>query len=152
MQKRTFILFSFSIILSLQAFSQTRGNDLVGYWITEDNNAIIKCYNDEGEYFARVIWYGPFKKENLDKLTPSERKKTSTRFLNNLVLKNFVFEDNEWSQGKIVQVYEDKTYSAFINEINPNEMKITGYLFFRWLSESTIIKKIAPTDHRIPKN
>ncbi len=144
--KKWFALLLIFLVKFSPLIAQVNGDDLLGYWITEDNNAVIHCYKLNDEYFARVVWYGPFKEETLKKMSPEERANVPTKYINALVLRDFKFENKEWNSGHIIQVFEDKTYTAFIKEISKKELKITGFIFFRWLSESTVIHRCEKPD------
>jgi uncharacterized protein (DUF2147 family) len=58
-----------------------------------------------------------------------------------LLMKDFIFQDNEWSKGKIYQLKTCKTYDAFIKLRNDDALEVTGYVFFRFLSETITFKR-----------
>ncbi|MCR9065515.1 MAG: DUF2147 domain-containing protein [Cytophagales bacterium] len=126
--------------------AQIKGDDLLGYWITEDDNVVVYCTKVNDMYYAKVVWYGPFQEENLKRMTKKERDNIQFKYLNAVVLKDFTFDKDEWAGGKIVQVFENKTYSAWIEKTSTKELKVTGFLFFRWLSESTTLRRCNKPD------
>lgn len=131
-------IFLILLLFTMPSFGQLNGNEILGKWITEEKNAIFECYKNNGKYFAKLIWYKPFdEKTEGRKIDPIE----NTKYLNMLVMKDFVFDTNEWNNGLIVDVYENKSYTSFIKLIKPARIKITGYVFFRWLSRSLILNR-----------
>jgi uncharacterized protein (DUF2147 family) len=143
---RIIILLIFTLHLPGMLAAQIKGDDLLGYWITEDDNAVVHCTKINDKYYARVVWYGPFQEENLKKMSKKERANIQTKYLNELVLKDFTFDGDEWAGGKIIQVFEDKTYSAWIEKKSSKELKVTGFIFFRFLSESTTLRRCLKPD------
>jgi uncharacterized protein (DUF2147 family) len=135
----TVLLLSFHMPNMLAA--QIKTDDLLGYWITEDDNVVVLCTKENDKYYAKVVWYGPFQEENLKKMSKKERENIQFKYLNAVVLKDFTFDKDEWAGGKIVQIFEDKNYSAWIEKTSNKELKVTGFLFFRFLSESTTLRR-----------
>ena len=135
--ERLFLLFFF-LIATTVAFAQTNPDAIVGDWLTTDKNAIIRCYKQGNQYFGKVIWYAPFiEAEEGHPIDPAE----NTKYLNALVMKNFVFADNEWSGGRILDLPHNKNYTAFARLNKKNQLEVTGYMFFRWLSQTLTLEK-----------
>lgn len=136
------------LILALVFFSssytllaQQKADEIVGDWITSDKNAIIRCFKNGNHYFGKVLWYRPFDaKEEGHPINPID----NTRFLNTLCMKNFTFKTNEWSGGEIIDAYHNKSFTAFA-KINENKkLEVTGYILFRWLSQTLTLERISP--------
>jgi uncharacterized protein (DUF2147 family) len=151
--KNLFVLLLLNIIVPKHSpVSTISGDDILGYWITEDNKAVVHCTKKNSVYEAHVVWYGSFKEENLEKMSDYDREHIKTKYLNAEVLKGFEFTGNQWSGGKIIQVFENKTYTAYIEKTSDKEMKITGFILFKWISESTIIRRCnKPDGTKAPK-
>lgn len=128
-----FFLFSNSV------YSQLNGNEIVGKWITEEENAIFDCYFSNGKYYAKVVWYKPFDEKIEGRKIDS---KENTMYLNKIVMQDFVFDKTEWNNGRIIDLASNKTYTSYIKIIKPTQIKVTGYIFFRWLSQTITLKKI----------
>jgi uncharacterized protein (DUF2147 family) len=130
------------LLLCISQFSlaQNDGDRIIGTWITQEKNAIFNCYKIGNKYYGKLIWYKPFDPET------TKRKKygsdVNTKFLNKVIMKDFVYEDDEWNSGKIMDLANEKTYSSFVKMTKQNEIKITGFVIFRWLSQSLVLEKM----------
>lgn len=105
---------------------------LIGNWISPEKDLIVQCYKQNNKYYGKIIWFKEYfdnTPDNPDALPESQWKST-------VVMKDFVYQDNEWSSGKIFQLKTCKTYDAFIKLQSDNAIQVTGYVFFRFLSET----------------
>lgn len=136
------VLSTFLLIHICQAsLAQTNANAIVGDWITSERNAIIRCYKDGNRYFGKVLWYDAFKEEEEGHpIDPAD----NTRFLNTICMKDFVFDKDEWSGGRIIDAYHRKSYSAFARFNDKQQLEVTGYILFRWLSQTMTLERANP--------
>lgn len=122
---------------SIIASANITGDTIVGYWMDASKETKIRVYKVKDKYYARVLWV-----ENESHpgkpLPPDEQK-----WINMVVMRDFVWKGHEWSDGYIYQPKTDKTYTAFITPVNANTLKVTGYVMFRFLSESAEFHRVA---------
>jgi uncharacterized protein (DUF2147 family) len=133
----------FLVLLGLIAHkisAQTPPDAIVGDWMTNERNAIIRVFkNHDNKYYGKLLWYAPFNEQDEGrKIDPSENSK----FLNKMVMKDFVFDKNEWNSGEINDLYKGKNYKAFLKLNQKNQLEVTGYILFRWLSQTLILNKM----------
>ena len=142
MQRLLSVLSTFLLLnICHTSLAQTKADAIVGDWITTERNAIIRCYKEGNRYFGKVLWYDAFKEEEEGHpIDPID----NTRFLNTIFMKNFVFDKNEWSGGRIIDAYHDKSYSAFARFNDKQQLEVTGYILFRWLSQTMTLEKASP--------
>jgi hypothetical protein len=110
----------------------TVADKLIGNWISPEKDLIVQCYKQNNKYYGKIIWFKEYfdnTPDNPDALPESQWKST-------VVMKDFIYQDNEWSNGKIFQLKTCKTYDAFIKIQNENTLQVTGFVFFRFLSET----------------
>jgi len=110
----------------------TVADKLIGNWISPEKDLIVQCYKQNNKYYGKIIWFKEYfdnTPDNPDALPESQWKST-------VVMKDFIYQDNEWSNGKILQLKTCKTYDAFIKIQNENTLQVTGFVFFRFLSET----------------
>ena len=122
---------------SIIASANVAADSIVGYWMDASKETKIRVYKVKDKYYARVLWV-----ENESHpgkpLPPDEQV-----WINMVVMRDFVWKGHEWSDGYIYQPKTDKTYTAFITPINANKLKVTGYVMFRFLSESAEFHRVA---------
>jgi len=142
MKRLLSVLSTFLLLNICQAsLAQSKPDAIIGDWITTDRNAIIRCYKDGNKYFGKVLWYEAFKEEEEGhSIDPAD----NTRFLNTICMKDFVFDKNEWAGGRIIDAYHNKSYSAFARFNDKQQLEVTGYILFRWLSQTMILEKASP--------
>ncbi len=135
MQIKIFIFFTLVIIKISSA--QTNNADLIiGDWEDLKKEVLIRCYKENGKYYAKTLWV-----ENLNdrgKPLPDNEK----NWINMVVMKNFVYDKNEWNGGTIYVPKTEKTYTAYVKLISTNILKVTGFVWFRFLSESQLFTRV----------
>ncbi len=122
------ILFS---TLSLSAQNTNKADDIIGIWLSENKNGKVEIYKAGKKYYGKLIWGktmyeadGTTSKKDVKNLDASLR----TRKLKDLIiLTDFVFEDNVWTDGKIYDPQAGKLYSCTM-KLKVNTLNIRGYV------------------------
>jgi uncharacterized protein (DUF2147 family) len=121
--------------VSVQAQDDVKPDDVIGVWLTQYKDSKVEIYKDGNKYFGKIVWL----KEPIDSITgkPKVDDKNEDPNLRNrpimgmLLLKNFVFDDDEWEDGTIYDPKKGKTYSCYMefpDEDNKDRLKIRGYI------------------------
>jgi len=132
MKKRllTFLLIATSLAIN----SQT----IFGKWYSKDEmgkiDSVIEVYEKDGKAFAKIIelWYrgsrvtDPKGLNEVCDLCEGENKGKKILGLN--ILEGLKKDGNEWSGGTILDPRNGKVYKCYIELINPNKLKIRGYI------------------------
>ena len=126
-------------LISHEISAQNTPDSIVGDWMTSEQNATIRIFKHQEKYYGKLLWYAPFnEKDEGRKIDPSENLK----YLNKMVMKDFIFDKNEWNSGEINDLYKGKNYKAFVKLNQKNQLEVTGYILFRWLSQTMILNKM----------
>ena len=116
----------------------TDADKITGRWISPNKDLIVRCYKgSDGKYYGKLVWFKvyPGDKEEANCDIPQDQ------WVNKVVLSGFEYKDDEWSGGIIKNIRECNSYDAFI-ELQPDgTLKATGFIIFRWLSESIVFSK-----------
>jgi uncharacterized protein (DUF2147 family) len=132
----------FLVVLGLMSYTisaQTTPDAIVGDWMTNERNATIRVFKNHDKYYGKLLWYAPFNEQDEGrKIDPTENSK----YLNKMVMKDFIFDKNEWNGGEISDLYKGKNYKAFLRLNKKNQLEVTGYILFRWLSQTLILNKM----------
>jgi uncharacterized protein (DUF2147 family) len=93
--------------------------------LDESEKLIVECYKKEAQYFARIRW---FDNDNptVDKFSDAGIPKS--KWMNYVVMENFVFNGEYWDEGKIHQIKTGSTYDATIQMKNRNHLVARGYV------------------------
>lgn len=131
-----FVVLLFSSVLTVTA--QTNISDkIIGNWISPEKDLIVQCYKQNNKYYGKIIWF----KEYFDNTPDNPEALPENQWKSTLVMKDFVYQDNEWCNGKIFQLKTCKTYDAYIKLQSENSLQVTGFIFFRFLSETIIFSR-----------
>jgi uncharacterized protein (DUF2147 family) len=124
----------------------TNSNGILGIWLSEKKDGKVEIYKQGDKYFGKLIW-GKTMFENdgttSKKDVNNTHEKLKTRNLKDLILlSDFVFKDDVWSEGKIYDPEVGKTYSCTM-KLKANVLNIRGYIgisLFGRSSEWTRVK------------
>ncbi len=140
------VLLIILVLLNFFGFSQSNADDILGNWISAEKNIIVGCYKINQKYYGKVLWYRPFDAKTEARSIAIDE---NTKYLNKLVMQEFIFDKNEWNNGKIIDLTSNKTYTSFIKINEKSQLKVTGFVLFRWLSNSLIFEKLANQKHLV---
>ncbi|MCF8308758.1 MAG: DUF2147 domain-containing protein [Bacteroidales bacterium] len=131
MKKTIFLLFT--IIAPILLAAQTDADAVTGLWYNEEKDARFRIYEEDGKYFAKIVWLEePIDPETdepkLDDENPDED--LQDRPIKGLVfMKDFVYDgDGEWEDGEIYDPKSGKTYDCYIEMKSPDKLKVRGYI------------------------
>jgi len=101
----------------------------------DKNEVLINIYKVNNKYFGKSVWI-----QNV--ANPSQPlPKEEQHWIGMIMMKNFIWENNEWSRGIVYNPKENQTYSAYITPINQNTVKVTGFVWIRLLSQSKVFHR-----------
>lgn len=140
MKRTRFLIAGIILLFGINnAYSQEFPADAVtGTWFNEEKTARIEIYENEGEFFGKIIWLDePIDPDTgepkLDKENPDESLRN--RPLNGLVmLREFEYDgDNEYSDGTIYDPKNGKTYKCKMTLIDKDHLDVRGYVGYSWM-------------------
>jgi uncharacterized protein (DUF2147 family) len=120
----TFLLIAFSIAINAQT--------IFGKWHSKNNitgeiEAVIRMYEKGQKAFAKIIEIkDPEKQNSICNLCRGKNKGKIILGLN--ILTGLEKNGNKWSEGSILDPRNGKIYTCYIELINPNKLKIRGYI------------------------
>jgi uncharacterized protein (DUF2147 family) len=126
------ILLTLTLIVSISSFaSEYKASDIIGTWLSEKKDGVIKVSLNEGQFRGHLIAFKKDKvdlvKVSLDKNNPDEKLKV--RKLRGIeMLWGFKFDDDEWSGGKIYDPISGKTYKSYMSLDGKNTLNLRGYV------------------------
>lgn len=125
----------FMLVILSQPFSlfakDIEKDDILGLWLSEEKDGVIKVSKDGDEYQGHLIWIKEIatgeKKEILDKENPDESKRS--RSLQGIKLfYGFHYDDEEWTNGSIYDPKSGKTYNSYLELKDDKTLKLRGYV------------------------
>lgn len=145
MKQITKFSFFFAILFYMGApvFAQNyKSDDIVGYWLNEEQDGKIQIYKENGKYFGKLIWLkNPIDDETgkpkLDKKNPDDALKTRpTKGI--ILMSDFVFDGEDvWDDGEIYDPKSGSLYSCYVKLESMDKMKVRGYIGISLLGRTT---------------
>lgn len=139
----------FSILLLLTAitfsgFSQHK-DAILGRWVNPSGEAHVEISKKNDKYFGKMVWLkNPRDEQGVAKtdVKNPEPGLKSRPLLGLEILKDFVFEDGKWTDGKIYDPKSGKTYSCNITLKDNNQISIRGYMGISLIGRSETWKRV----------
>jgi uncharacterized protein (DUF2147 family) len=129
--------------IPLKAFAEK--DKIEGFWYNDEQTAKVQIYKaKDGKFWGKIVWLKePTKngKPRTDDKNPSEKLR-STPLLNLPILRGFTKEDDDtYSDGKIYDPKNGKTYSCTITYRSDAELGIRGYIGISMIGRTTTWKR-----------
>ena len=128
--KRIAILFTI-VLSSLHLFAAANADDILGVWANSGNKGHIQIYRYGGKYYGKIIWLKhPFDetgKPKVDHKNPAETER-NRQLLGLIMLRDFIFEGDEWKDGKIYNPQDGKEYKCNIKLADDKTLSVRGYI------------------------
>lgn len=142
MKYLTFILLFTAI--SFAGFAQNK-DAIIGKWINSSGEAHVDITKRGDKYFGKIVWLKDPKDEKgtvkTDVKNPDESLQ-SKPILGLEILKNFIFEDGKWTDGKIYDPKSGKTYSCNMTMKGNDILNMRGYVGISLIGRSETWKRV----------
>jgi uncharacterized protein (DUF2147 family) len=134
------------LLAALSVKCQTLNADLIlGTWLTASGKAKVQIYKEGNKYNGKIVW---LKDPNDEKGKPkvdknnSEPAKRTVPLLGLNLLKDFVFDEDEWEDGTIYDPENGKTYSCTI-KYRDGKLDLRGYIGISLIGRTQTWFKVA---------
>lgn len=126
------------LITATLAKAQWQDN-ILGGWINGDHDGKVEIYKVGDKYYGKITW---LREPNEEDGTPKvddenpDKAKQSVPLMGLVILKNFTFKDGFWQDGTIYDPHNGKTYDCEMWMDGKDELKIRGYVYFVYRTET----------------
>jgi uncharacterized protein (DUF2147 family) len=115
--------------------------DIAGTWFTQDGEGAIEILPCGGERCGRIAWM----KNPVDEhgRPPTDRNNPDPALRQRPICGLTIVtglkpqDDGSWGQGRVYNPDDARTYDMEIRRASPDALKVTGYLGFRFLGQTT---------------
>ena len=137
-----------------KSFSQNNPDQIIGSWMSAENNLEVEIFKAGGNYNAKVVWIDDSDDKSrpmntrCDWKNPDEnlrtRKIIGMEIMHGLIYKEM---DNDWEDGRIYDPSSGKDWNAKICFTKAGLLKVRGYWGFQLLGKDILFKKILATNY-----
>lgn len=139
--------FSFVLLLTLISFAGLAQNKdaIIGKWINATGEAHVDITKRGQKYFGKIVWLKDPKDEKGNVKTDLKNPEASLRskpILGLEILRNFIFEDGKWTNGKIYDPKSGKTYKCNMTMKGKDVLNMRGYVGISLIGRSETWKRV----------
>ena len=130
--------------ISFTGFAQKK-DAIVGTWVNATGEAHVNIYKKGERYFGKIDWLKAPKDEKGKPKTDYKNPDESLRsrpILGMEMLKDFVYDDGKWTDGKIYDPKSGKTYSCNLNIKDNGQLNMRGYIGISLIGRSETWKRV----------
>ncbi len=138
---------SFIVLFTLMSFAALAQNKdaILGKWINSAGEAHINITKRGGKYFGKIVWLKEPKDEKGNVKTDLKNPVVGLRskpILGLEILRNFIFEEGRWTDGKIYDPKSGKTYSCNMSMKGRDILNMRGYVGISLIGRSETWKRV----------
>lgn len=139
-----FLITLLVLSVAFPAFAQDK-HAVLGKWLNASGEGQILVFKAGEKFFGKLIWLKePYNEKGLPKTDiKNPDPKARTRPLLGLeLLRDFIFENGKWTEGKIYDPKSGKTYSCILSLRENGQLNIRGYIGISLLGRSEDWKRV----------
>jgi uncharacterized protein (DUF2147 family) len=129
------------VLLATMFVTVTNPDDIVGVWTNGSGSGRIQIYKEGNKYFGKIIWLkdpnNAQGKPKSDAQNPDESQRNKP-LLGAVVLRNFVYNDGEWTGGRIYDPQNGKDYKCYLKLKDANTLNVRGYIGISLLGRTEV--------------
>ena len=136
------------------SFSQNIPDQIIGRWISDENNLEVEIFKADGSYKAKVVWID----DSDDKSRPMNTRRDwknpdknlrTRKIIGMEIMHGLVYKDmnNDWEDGSIYDPSSGKEWNAKMYFTKAGLLKVRGYWGFQLLGKDILFKKILATNY-----
>ena len=151
---KLFFLSVVMITVVQKSFSQNNPDQIIGSWMSAENNLEVEIFKAGDNYKARVDWFDDSDDKSrpmntrCDFRNPDETLR-KRKIIGLVVMNGLIYneENNDWEQGKIYDPHSGKDWNAKVCFTKSGLLKVRGYWSFQLLGKDLLFRKILTTNY-----
>lgn len=149
------IVLSVALIMAVQiTYSQNNPDQIIGRWMSDENNLEVEIFKTGGNYNAKVVWIDDSDDKSrpmntrCDFRNPDETLR-KRKIIGLVVMNGLIYneENSDWEQGKIYDPHNGKDWNAKVCFTKAGLLKVRGYWGFQLLGKDLLFRKILATNY-----
>lgn len=143
------ILFLFISGIFLNFNAQSKGDQILGDWISTDHSVAVKVFKVNNQYQAKVVWFdeklgsGKPMESRYDHENPDPNLRTR-KIIGMPILSGLQYNPkyNSWENGKIYDASSGRTWDSVIHVAPNGILKVRGFWKFKWIGKTISFKSL----------
>jgi uncharacterized protein (DUF2147 family) len=131
------LIFFLALFQSTSSTVTVKPDDVLGVYWSPKKDGKIEIYKRDNRYFGKTIWAI---KDRKDTLNP-DPKLRHIKIVGLEFLKNFVFDEDEWVDGKVYDPESGNTYSCKM-WLENGDIMLKGYIGISLLGRSEKLERV----------
>ncbi len=124
--------------------AQNPADDLIGKWLTKDDESVVEIYKCDGSYCLKIVWLEePLNHDGTEKCDTNnpDDSKHKDKIIGLTIGAGFNYKDGDgWRDGSIYDPDSGKTYSCKMN-ITDKGLKVRGFIGVSLFGRTEIWKR-----------
>ena len=151
---KIFFLSVVMITFVQKSFSKNNSDQIVGCWMSIENNLEVEIFKAGCSYNAKVVWMDDSDDKNrpmntrCDFRNPDESLR-KRKIIGLVVMNGLIYnkQNNDWEQGKIYDPHNGKGWNATACFTKNGLLKVRGFWGFQLLGKDLLLRKILPPNY-----
>ena len=140
-----FVFLLASIMTSATLLASENADDILGIWRNASGKGHVQIYKQNGKYYGKLIWLKKTHDENglpyLDKNNPN-KEVCKQPLLGLVMLRDFLFDEGEWTGGKIYNPEDGKEYKSYMKLKDQQTLTVRGFVGFSWIGKTVTFQRV----------
>ena len=133
-------IFTLMLLAAIPLWAASGSPDAVlGVWKNGSGKGHIQIYKQGGKFYGKIMWLrdatGEGGKPKVDHRNPDPDKRTKP-LIGLVMMRDFKYEDGEWTDGYIYNPSDGKEYKAYMKLQNNNTLSVRGYVGISWIGKT----------------
>lgn len=125
------------LFMSVAVFAHA--DAILGVWQNGSGKGHIQIYKQNGKYYGKIIWLKtPLNEDGTpktDKKNPDEKKRNNP-IIGSIILRDFVYDEDEWNNGKIYNPEDGKEYKSYLKLKDNKTLDVRGFIGVSWIGKT----------------
>jgi uncharacterized protein (DUF2147 family) len=133
------------IFVAVKASASGNPDAILGTWSNGSNKGQIQVYKQNDKYYGKIIWLkAPNDNKGLPKVDKNnpDQKVRSKPLLGLIMLRDFKYDDEEWTDGKIYNPDDGKEYKAYMRLKGNETLWVRGYIGFSFIGKTETFHRV----------
>lgn len=148
---KIFVIVLSALLLFPCLSAALKGDDILGSWITEGADSRVEIQKKGNHYSAKIVslkdpLYKPGEVKGMDNkkrmdLENPDKSLKNRPILGMEIMSGFKFDGKKWTNGKIYDPENGKTYKCNITLADDGKLHVRGYIGVSWAGRTTVWEK-----------